>query len=84
MPCSNTRSANIGSAKVASTTSEARPDNTGNSISSLSERSTAALDFTSPQLRDSVSNMIGHPLSVCDAGARASGWMVAADGRGAQ
>src|SRR5690606_32815873 len=51
------RSANIGSRNVASTTRVAMPEITGNSISSLSERSTEALALTRSQLRENFSNM---------------------------
>src|SRR5690606_17315132 len=65
-PSAKIRSANIGSRKVASTTRVARPEITGNSISSLSERSTEALALTRSQLRENLSNMVWPPWNVRD------------------
>src|SRR5690606_36214762 len=76
-PLENTPNSDICSRKLASTTRLTIPEITGNSISSLSERSTEALAFTSSQLRENFSNM-GHDLPGGDAPNRA------APGTGAQ
>src|SRR5688572_25845430 len=56
-PCWKMRQPSIGTMNVASTTSVARADTIGKIISSLSERNTAALAFTSSQLRENFSNI---------------------------